>query len=239
MDYNRISPLLGSWGPHLKPFIESEKCDAIYKKLREETDRGIKVGPSPGHTYRVFEETPMKATKVVFLLQDPYPWEKDGIFTADGIAMSSATTGKIQPSLEKFYRGMENDLYDGLNLRGNRVADLSYLSHQGIMLLNCALTVEVNKASSHYELWMPFTTFLFEEVFSTMGNNLIFVLCGDKSHYYEKFINPLQHRYFKIEHPAAASHMMRDWKHEKIFSKLNKLLLEDNIVIDWIQQNAF
>ena len=139
----------------------------------------------------------------------PYYQVKDGIYVADGIAMSCSNTEKEQPSLTLFYDAIEDDIYKGLNLEMQRFADLKYLCNQGVMLLNTALTTEMNKPGSHKELWKPFMVYLLEEIFSKKENGIIFILAGKQSQYYAKYINPLQHYIIEVEHPAAASHKMR------------------------------
>lgn len=238
MNFEKFEPLLGDWAAKLQPFIESEACDKIYAKLKEDSKRGKRICPAAENTFRAFKETPYKKLKVVFLMYDPYPWIKDGVIVADGIALSCSNTKKFQPSLEKFYHAMERDT--GLKLAGIKDWDLAPLCNQGVMMLNTALTVEEGKVGSHYELWKPFTTFLFEEIFTKVNRGLIFVLCGKESQYYERFIFPHQHYIFKLEHPAAAEHAGREWKHEEIFTKINKLVKENNNEeIIWIDDLPF
>lgn len=240
MNYSKFESLLGDWGPKLRPFIESEDCDKLYTQLKAEGKRGKKILPLSSNIYRAFLETPYSDLKVVFVLLDPYPTiKKDGTIVADGIAMSCANTEILQPSLELFYDAIEDDLYKGLNLHNERFPDLKYLCNQGIMLLNTALTVEANKTGSHTELWKPFMKYLYEEVFAKYNNGLIFVLCGKVSQELAKYINPLQHYIYELEHPAFAARQMRGWKHEKIFSKINYLLQENNNIIpQWIYEKA-
>jgi uracil-DNA glycosylase len=238
MNFEKFEPLLGDWAYKLKPFIESEQCDQIYAKLKADSQKGKVILPASQDTFRAFKTTPYKNLKVVFLMYDPYPWVKNGVPVADGIALSCKNTGILQPALEKFYEGIEDDT--GLNLTGERKADLEHLCVQGCMMLNTALTVEKDKVGSHYELWKPFTTYLFEEVFAKHNKGLIFVLCGKESHYYEKFIFPHQHYIIKLEHPAAAAHQLRMWKHEKVFSSINKLVKENyRTEIVWIDDLPF
>ena len=167
----------------------------------------------------------------------PYYQVKDGIYVADGIAMSCSNTEKEQPSLTLFYDAIEDDIYKGLNLEMQRFADLKYLCNQGVMLLNTALTTEMNKPGSHKELWKPFMVYLLEEIFSKKENGIIFILAGKQSQYYAKYINPLQHYIIEVEHPAAASHKMRKWQHEKIFSKINYILKTNGkSEVDWVYE---
>lgn len=240
MNYEKFKPLLGTWASKLRPFIESKDADKIYFFLKEESNRGKTILPKSGSTYRSFATTPYGNTQVVFLLQDPYPWIKKDIPVADGIALSCSNTGELQPSLEMFYDAIEDDLYQGLNLKDPRDPNLEYLCKQGVMMLNTSLTVEKDKSSSHYELWKPFTTYLFEEIFTNYNRGLIFVLCGEKSHYYERYIHPMQHYVFKLEHPANAARKLRKWDHQNIFKKINKLLLENNNTsINWMNGSLF
>lgn len=225
MDYGQFS--LGSWGPYLKKFIEGPQCDGIYQYLKERSAQGRVILPSWENTFRAFRETPFDDLKCIFFLQDPYPWRKNGKDVADGIAMSCSNTQIIQPSLSLFYDGMGAT---------DRNPDLAYLCHRGIMMLNTSLTVEMDRPNSHSmvrvldkktRLWEPFMKYLLEEVLS-VTNGKILVFCGRESQYYERFVNPLQHYIFKIEHPAAAAHAERSWNHEQVFSKIDYLLKQNN-----------
>jgi len=241
MNYDKFAPLLSDWGPKLKPFIESEECDKMYAKLKDESKRGKKIFPLSQNIYRAFLETPYKDLKAVFVLLDPYPSVKviggEQIPVADGIAMSCANTGILQPSLELFYNAIEDDLYKGLDLEMERFPDLKYLCNQGIMLTNTALTVEKDKTGSHKAIWHPFMRYLYEDVFAQYNNGLIFVLCGKDSQEFAKWINPMQHYIFELEHPAFAARQMRPWDHKYIFSTINKFLMENNKEkVDWIYQ---
>jgi len=240
MNYEKFKPLLGTWGPYLKPMIESPEMDGIYAKLKEEAARGVKILPKSTNTYRAFAETPYNNLQVVFLLQDPYPSMINNVPVADGIAISCSNTGKLQPSLEQFYDAIEDDLYEGLDVKNGRNPDLSYLCNQGVMMLNTSLTVEYEKPGSHFNIWKPFTTYLFEEIFMHYNRGLVFVLCGEKSHQYEQYINPFQHWIIKVEHPAHAARKMRLWDHQNLFKKVNKVLLDNNnTTINWMGGDLF
>src|ERR1041385_8451374 len=112
MDFNKVKDQLGDWGPKLRPFVESKDFDDIFNFLKERSRDGTVICPESKNLFRAFKETPYKDLRCIFLLQDPYPWIKNGKFIADGIAMSCANTGVCQPSLDLFYEGMEEDLGD-------------------------------------------------------------------------------------------------------------------------------
>ncbi len=248
MDYEKFAPLLGTWAESLKPFIESKEMDEIYAFLKQRSQEGRKICPDSSNTFRAFYETPKEYLNTIFLLQDPYPWIKNDVVVADGVAMSCRNTGALQPSLKLFYDGVVDCLpgYKQMLKEGTSQLspDLGYLCNQGVMMLNTSLTTELNKPNSHSEaqvggkkikLWEPFVKFLFEEVISRYKSRKILIFCGAESQYYARYINPLQHKCINIEHPAAAAHKERAWNHEKIFLKINTLLAEDKMpTIDWL-----
>lgn len=238
MEYSKIEDKLGDWGPKLRPFIESKDFDDIFKFLKEQSRDGKVICPESKDLFRSFEVTPYKDLKAIFLLQDPYPWIKNGKYVADGIPMSCSHTGVLQPSLELFYAGMEDDLGRPVT----RHPDLSYLSKQGVLFLNTNLTVELNKPSSHSKnifgtagLWDKFMNFLIEEVINFYNCGLVYVSLGNNAHVTAKAIVPFIHWGFEVEHPAAAAHKEREWNHQNVFSKINKIIKNhNNEQINWI-----
>jgi uracil-DNA glycosylase len=236
MEYSKFEKQFGSWAPDMKDFIESKECDNIYKYLKDRARKGATICPASDNTYRAFKECPKDNLKCVVLLMDPYPWVKNGIMVADGIAMSCGNTGELQPSLDMFYNGIEDDLYDGLNLNIEKNPDLTYLSNEGVLLLNTSLTTELNQVGAHKNLWDSMHKYLFDNVYPPevpivfMGKNAEELLI-----YADEDKNPL----LICEHPAAAKWWKREWKHNKIFSKVNKLLNEQNKEeIQWTLQQS-
>lgn len=241
MNFDKFAPQLGDWAEKLRPFIESEQCDKIYARLKADSNRGKIICPAHQDTYRAFRETPWKQLKAVFIAQDPYPWVKDGQFVADGLALSCSNTKVLQPSLSIFYDGIEDDIgRENMPEHSIRDSDLSHLSYQGIMMLNSALTVEKDLVGSHRELWMPFTQYLLEEVFTKSNKSLIFILMGKEAQYFNRYINPMQHTIYEIEHPAAAAHKQRKWEHKNVFSKVSRLVKENHSYnISWMSDLPF
>jgi uracil-DNA glycosylase len=221
---------LGKWAELFRPFIEGPEMYQIYQRLKEDGKKEI-ICPASENTFRAFQTTDPDQVNVVFLLADPYPRRyKDGTLQSTGIAMdcSNSPTGEIQPSLEKFYDGIERDL-------GGRVEkspSLLYLQEQGVMMLNTDLTCKLNKTGSHTRLWEPFQKFFLETV---MGSErVIYVLCGKSSHRMDRYIYPPANWIFKLEHPAAAAHDDVEWDHQNIFTNINKILRSENkSIITW------
>ena len=225
-----------SWHEKMKPFIESEACDKIYAYLKKEAGRGKKIAPLSANVFRAFKETPLTDLKVVMMGMCPYHTAKNGIPVADGLLMGCSITDQLQPSLEKFYGGVEKELHDGLCLTFVKGADVHYLAKQGVLMLNAALTTEINKAGSHIALWDPFVKHFFECI-ETEGAPIIFL--GKDAAKYKKLVGPFKWS-FVTTHPASAAYKQCDWDTEGTFGKVNKILKDNNnFEIKWLEELPF
>lgn len=221
-----------SWHARLQPFIESEECDKIYAFLKAESKRGKKVAPLSMHVWRCFLETPLTDLKVVMMGMAPYHTLKNNAPVADGLLMGCSITEQLQPSLEQYYTAVEKEFYDGLNLEMIKSPDVSYLAQQGVLMLNASLTVEINKAGSHMDVWEPFIKYLFEEVINHLGVPILFL--GKDAAKYKKYTGIFAH-VFELSHPASASYKGTDWDTEGVFSKIDILLEENNgFTVQWL-----
>jgi uracil-DNA glycosylase len=227
MKYESFAKLMGEWTPYLKEFIESEEMDKIYGKLKTYSKDNKILCPESKNVFKALELTSKKDLSVIWVLADPYPWVKNNIMLANGIAMDCTNTQILQPSLDLFYAQIEEEIYDGLNINMMKSPSLEYLLKQGVMLLNSDLTCEANKPGSHKGLWEPFMKYLIEEVLS-VHTGLIYVLSGKNSESLEKYINPLTNYIIKTEHPAAAAHKHRQWNSDGVFKKINYILKQNN-----------
>ncbi len=226
-----------SWHAKMQPFIESEDCDNIYKYLKSESKRGKKIAPLSSNVYRCFKETPLDDVKVVMIGMCPYHTFVNGEPVADGLLMGCSNTGKLQPSLQKFYEGVEKELFDGLNLKYEKLADVSYLAKQGVLMFNAALTTEMNKAGSHIDIWEPFTKYVLEEIITPLGVPTIFL--GKDASRYEKYTSPFAWN-FVLTHPASAAYKQSDWDTEGKFGMINKVLKDNNnFEIMWLYDVPF
>jgi uracil-DNA glycosylase len=224
-----------SWHDVMQPFIESEKCDEIYAHLKTEGRRGKKIAPLSSDTYRCFKETPLNEMKVVLLGMCPYHTQFDGVPVADGLLMGCSVTGKLQPSLQQFYDALERDLYNGLNLRIKKHADVTYLAHQGVLMLNAALTTEINKAGSHLAIWEPFIKHVFENAIAPSRVPVVFL--GKEASKFKRYMGPLTWS-FELSHPASASYKNTDWNTDKTFSKLNRMMIDERQeLINWLDED--
>ena len=224
-----------SWHAKMKPFIESKECDEIYEFLKKEAKRGKKIAPLSSNTFRAFRETKLNELSVVMIGMCPYHTFKNNEPVADGLLMGCSTTGYPQPSLDNFYNALEVEFHNGLNLKRKKNPDVSYLANQGVLMLNAALTVEMNKAGSHNTIWEPFMKYLLENVLDTAGVPFIFL--GKDAAKYERYLPPFTWS-FVLSHPASASYKNTDWDTEGVFGKVNQILIQNNnYKINWLDED--
>jgi uracil-DNA glycosylase len=250
LSWESFSPLFGeSWAEKFKPFFDNSGFDSIYERLKKDGARGKRIAPLPSNVFRCFKETPFDDLKVILIGMCPYHtfagWSDRFIPNADvnkpskiypvadGLLMSCSITKRLQPSLNQFYDALEIDTDRGLNLTMKKDPDLSYLAHQGVLLLNAGLTVEEGKPGSHNELWEPFMKFLFEEVLTT--NGVPIVILGKEASKVKRYIMPFTW-VFELSHPASAAYNNTQWDSKGTFTNVNKILKENNgSSIQWIQ----
>src|SRR6478609_7979344 len=220
----------GDWFPLMEKLFDNGTMDSIYGTLKTEGSR-MSISPLSSDTYKAFEKCKRSELKCVFLGLAPYAsFTYDNKPVSDGLAFSCSVTNKEQPSLKLVW----DAIFDDLNTEGKRYTDLSYLAHQGVLMLNVALTAKRDKPESHIALWQPFMKYLFEEVLS-LHTGLPIIYFGKQAAKMKSFSLPFGHYNKIVEHPAAAARDNRPFNHENIFTWINNLLKENNNQqIKWI-----
>lgn len=172
--------------------ISIEELGKITTQLRS-MDKTL-LCPSPDKIFKAFEWCPYDKCKIVFLSQDPYPQE--GV--AQGIAFANAQgTKNLSPSLEVIKESVIN--FEVPHYYCNFDITLRSWAQQGILLLNSALTCEVNKPCSHTTMWIPFMSRLIINL-SKEKPLLIWVLFGNQAKMYKNCIKGSS--IIEINHPA-------------------------------------
>ncbi len=230
--WENFEPKFGTWANKFKPFFDSGGFDPIYDFLKSESLRGKRISPLSPNTFRCFLETPYDDLKAIMVGMCPYHTFRNDQPVADGLLLGCSVTNILQPSLEKFYKAIETELYDGMNLNYEKNPDVSYLAQQGVLMLNAGLTVEMGKAGSHNDLWEPFMKYLFQEVLDVVRVPIIFL--GKDAAKIEKYVDPFTW-VFKVSHPASASYSGSEWDSEGVFKKVSKILKDtNNETITWL-----
>lgn len=177
-------------------------------------------------------------TRVLILGQDPY----DTPGFAMGLAFSMREGVQISMSLKNIFKFLEDKNGCSFPRDAKRRepysnnGSLIKWAHQGVFLLNTALTVEPNKAGSHLKLWTSFT----EKIISalTAYKPMVIVLWGQKAQMYSSSIKDAQnHIIIKGPHPVERSGEFNNYEQYDYFNDINKGLekieKEKYIPIDW------
>lgn len=207
------------WAVKLRTFINSSDFEKILETLWNLKQEGNRFTPPLKQAFRAFEQCPYENLKIVLIGQDPYPQ----LGVADGIAFSCGNTDKLQPSLRNVFEALEATVFDQPTIQH---PDLTRWSNQGVLLLNTALTCQVDKPGSHYEIWNPFIMYLLDILCFTNAG-LVFILLGKKAQELENYITP-NHYILKASHPASAAYSKTIWDCNDVFNKANQLLEKNN-----------
>jgi uracil-DNA glycosylase len=216
--FDKLEP--SGWSRIFKSFIFSSEFTDILTKLYELSINDKRFTPTLKQVFRAFEECPYDDLKVVFIGQDPYPQ----LGVADGISFSCGNTNKVQPSLRYIFEEIERTVYQ--EFPSHQDPDLTRWSKQGILMLNTALTVEVGKIGSHYDIWKPFTAYLLDWL-NNYNTGLIYVYMGKKAEEWSELTNDNNYK-FTVKHPASAAYNGSKWDSNDIFNKISKLVEENN-----------
>lgn len=217
-----MKPQLPNGWKHLVPeHIIEEALNKVIEESRRYT-----IYPEKANLFRAFELCDYNSLKVVILGQDPY---FDG--SANGLSFSNKSdTLKISPSLKNIFKEVEEDTYDGMKL--DQSPDLSRWAEQGVLLLNTALTVRKNQAGSQINIWKDFTETLLTNI-CAYNTGIIYMLWGNKSKYYKKFLNEKTNHMLEAGHPSPLNTSI-PFKGCKHFSKSNQILKQqDQKTIKW------
>jgi uracil-DNA glycosylase len=214
----RLQP--SGWATKLRGFIQSSDFDKILDTLYKLRENGKRFTPPLKQVFRAFEECPVDKLKVIMIGQDPYPH----FGVADGLAFSCSNTGKPQPSLIKMFEAVDSTVYDNEN--GDYDVDLTRWANQGVLLLNSALTCEIDKVGSHYNIWKEFIAYTMD-ILNFTDTGLIFVLMGKQAQELEGIIGE-HHHVIKTTHPAYASYTKQPWDCNDMFNEINKIINGQN-----------
>ena len=212
--------VLSGWSSKLRGFLQSSDFDKVLETLYNLREDGKRFTPPLKHVFRAFEECPVDKLRVVMIGQDPYP--QFGV--ADGLAFSCSNTEKPQPSLKNIFEAVDSTVYD--NERREYDLNLTRWANQGVLLLNSALTCQVDKVGSHYAVWQEFIAYLMD-ILNFTDSGLIFVLMGKQAQELEGLIGD-HHHIIKVSHPASAAYTKTTWDCGNMFNEINKIISGQN-----------
>ena len=205
---------ISGWDKLFKSFIFSSEFDDILTKLWSLSQEDKRFTPPLKQVFRAFEECPYDKLQIVIIGQDPYPQ----LGVADGIAFSCSNTDKLQPSLKYIHDEVNRTLYAGNPISTD--LDLKGWANQGVLMLNTALTVEVGKIGSHYDIWKPFTAYLLDGL-NNYKSDLVYVYMGKKAEEWSDITSDNNIKFF-LKHPASAAYNGSKWDSNNVFMEIQK-----------------
>ena len=200
----------------------------IEDSYEKESSNFNKIYPKVKDIFNCFNYFNLNETKVVILGQDPYHGEGQ----ANGLAFAVNNNIKIPPSLRNILKKIDNPKHD---------KTLVKWAKQGVLLLNCALTVKYKTPRSYLKLWKPFTIELLTYIVK-QTSNVVFVSWGGFAFDIFTIIQPennkdKNHKLLICSHPSPLGYnkLLKgnpSFKDFDTFSEVNNFLGKQN-KIDW------
>lgn len=208
------------------PINELNKVLTVLGKMY----KNILICPNQSDVFKAFELCDYNNCKVVFLGQDPYPQKNVAI----GILFGNNKDTKeenLSPSLK-----IVRDAAINLHISHYSITfdqSLESWCKQGILMLNSALTCEMNKVGSHTMLWRPFISKLLQN-YSVINPGTIYVLFGKTAQTFKPYIS--NGYIIEVEHPAYFARTGKEMPVE-VFQEVNKQLkFKYNTTIEWYKE---
>ena len=226
LNWEKIEPKLGGWAKYLKPLFEDERMYDLFVEMNNIAKKEV-LTPKNSDLFKFLEVCPPENLKLIIIGMDSYPSKyKNGELQATGIAFdcSNSPDGKLQPSLESFYEGIEHDL--GIEVERNK--SIIRLCQEGVLFGNRALNCKLNKSGSMMGKWDIFWDYFFNKVITPYFRGVPILFLGKDAKVLKKYVFELSNPIFEITHPSYASRAKMVWDTEKVFTKINKLLVENN-----------
>lgn len=206
-------------------FFNEIKNKEYFKNLNNFLDEEYKnkiIYPPRDEIYNAFKSCSLSSLKVVIIGQDPY-FNKN---QAMGLAFSVKEGVKLPPSLENIYKEIEIEFNSIMNYQSG---DLTYLSKQGVFLINPILTVIEGKPLSHntkeYQLFFKDLMMFIDKI----DKPIVFILRGNKAKSYEKYILNKNRLIIKTTHPSPLGANKGGFFNTDMFKKTNEYLKKHGI----------
>ncbi len=197
--------------------IDKRELESVLSKLGPEYKRKP-ICPAQSNVFKAFEVCPYDKLKVVMLGQDPYP--QKGVATGILFGNKEGTRDKdLSPSLQIIKEAAIN-----FEIPHNCIIfdpTLESWAKQGILMINSALTVEMNKIGSHVMLWRPFIASLLKKL-SENETGIIYVLFGKQAQTFKPYINKRFNTVLEENHPAYFARTGETMPHT-VFEQISKL----------------
>lgn len=211
--------------------IDRTELNNVMAKVGQEYRRKP-LCPVQSDVFRAFEFCPLNDLKVVMLGQDPYP--QKGVAT--GVLFGNrkeVDEDNLSPSLNVVKEAAINFEVPHYCITFDQT--LESWAKQGILMINSALTVEMNRIGSHVMLWRPFIAKLLKNL-SEYNTAIVYVLFGRQAQTYKPYINDRFNHIIEIEHPAYFARSGTKMPHQLFVDISNKVKEIYGVPIKWYEE---
>lgn len=225
-----LEEYLGDW----MKVIDRQELNRVLTILGKEYTRKP-ICPEQPDVFNAFNACKFKDLKVVMLGQDPYP--QKGVAT--GILFGNkkeVSEEDLSPSLKIVKEAAINFEIPHNSITFDQT--LESWAKQGILMINSALTCEMNRVGSHVMLWRPFIAKLLKNI-SEREPGIVYVLFGSQAQTFTPYINIRNSIVVKTEHPAWYARVNKKMS-PQLFLDINKVLVEKyGKGIEWYREYNF
>ena len=211
--------------------IDRTELNNVMAKVGQEYRRKP-LCPAQSNVFRAFELCPFNDLKVVMLGQDPYP--QKGVAT--GVLFGNrkeVDEDNLSPSLNVVKEAAINFEVPHYCITFDN--SLESWSKQGILMINSALTVEMNRIGSHVMLWRPFIAKLLKNL-SEYNTAIVYVLFGRQAQTFKPYINSRFNHIIEIEHPAYFARSGTKMPHQLFIDISNRVKGIYGVPIKWYEE---
>lgn len=215
-----------TWNAFFKEIQNKDYAVSLHKFLDEEYRNEV-CYPQRDLLFNAFRLTPLEDVKVVIIGQDPY--HEPG--QAMGLSFSVPKGIKVPPSLINIYKEISDEFKADMDYSSG---DLTYLSKQGVLMLNSVLSVRAHYPLSHnikeYKLF-------FQDVLDTLENQfrpMVYLLWGGPARSLKKYLHNPNHLILECNHPSPLSANRGGWFGNNHFKLVNEYLKKNGLTeINW------
>lgn len=215
--------------------IDRAELNNVMAKVGQEYRRKP-LCPAQSDVFRAFELCSLNDLKIVMLGMEPYPDKYMGKPRATGILFGNrkeVSEDNLSPSLNIVKEAAINFEVPHYCITFDQT--LESWAKQGILMINSALTVEMNRIGSHVMLWRPFIAKLLKNL-SEYNTAIVYVLFGRQAQTFKPYINSRFNHIIEIEHPVYFARSGTRMPHQLFVDISNEVKRIYGIPIKWYEE---
>lgn len=215
--------------------IDRAELNNVMAKVGQEYRRKP-LCPAQSDVFRAFELCSPNDLKIVMLGMEPYPDKYMGKPRATGILFGNrkeVSEDNLSPSLNIVKEAAINFEVPHYCITFDQT--LESWAKQGILMINSALTVEMNRIGSHVMLWRPFIAKLLKNL-SEYNTAIVYVLFGRQAQTFKPYINSRFNHIIEIGHPVYFARSGTRMPHQLFVDISNEVKRIYGIPIKWYEE---